>query len=141
MKAHELKEYHYMSCKWTFQDLFSSKEWPNFQKAWKTRVKEKSLGLWSQGGPLHGHLIAAAIVCPGPPGLDGHAAGLQLKYLFVHGNYQGRGLGTRLLGEICSDSMVVVPAKGLESFYMKRGFTVTDNKFVYSNKNVPSRSS
>ena len=120
-----LKQYNYRACKWTFEDLFDSSEWSKFSAAWRARHEPTSVGIWSPGGSLNGHLVAACITNSVPE----HEA-LEIVYLFVHANYQGRGVGSKVLAQVCDlarqlhfKRVILVPADGLAAYYSTRGFS------------------
>lgn len=118
MRIKKLKDVDYNVTRKLFNDVFDMSEDINFVQAWRRRVQEKSVGCWYDKSTL----VGAAIVT------DDN----KLEYIYVHPEFQGQGIGSRLLNHLLSSStsihLIPVDDQDVMDWYYRFGFKISSQK-------------
>ena len=110
----------YRTAKEIFLDVFDNSEFSDFTLAWKTKVREESLGIYTS----YNELVGFALV-------DYQR---KLNFITIHPDYQKYKLGTQLLQKILKNcierrkglSLIPVPSDHVIACYKKNGFYESD---------------
>lgn len=109
----------YRTAKETFLEVFDNSEFSDFTSAWRNRVREESMGVYTQTNELVGFAL-----------VDYQR---KLNFITIHPDYQKYKLGTQLLQKILKNCierrkgliLVPVPSDHVIAWYKKNGFYET----------------
>ena len=110
----------YRTAKEMFLEVFDSSEFSDFTSAWRNRVREESLGVYTYTNELVGFAL-----------VDYQR---KLNFITIHPDYQKYKLGTHLLQKILKNcierrkglSLIPVPSDHVIAWYKKNGFYESD---------------
>lgn len=110
----------YRTAKETFLDVFDNSEFSDFTSAWKNRLREESLGIYTYTNELVGFAL-----------VDYQR---KLNFITIHPEYQKYKLGTQLLQKVLKNCierhkslyLIPVPSDHVIAWYKKNGFHITN---------------